>query len=374
MRILIFMVLVLWAAPLRAEDSFFVSSGPGSAPDVAALTDSTAVFVYHSEGKVFFRIIPGGNETSLAFPGAALESAPAVDAFPDGGFVAAWLSDDGLEKRALVRYFGAEGNPKADPFHAGGDGVAEDVDVAVLPDGGCAVAFNQFGPPGLANAFARTFGSNGEPTSPVYPVSEELVVYNVHARVAADPGGGFTVVWGAFLNPDATAMARTHTGIGNAWYDPWSVADNAANPAVAIDQDGRWLIAWTSTDGKTDIRALREGAPGISVGGSAPGILALAMHSVGTSVITWHEDDTGGAGLLRARILDIEGQPTGDVFTVALWTEDSDGIPGVAVSPTGRIVFTWVDFTTGKIMGTWWGDPLVPVTQNNWGSFKSSWR
>jgi hypothetical protein len=221
---------------------------------------------------------------------------------------------------------------------------------------------------------ARIHGLNSEPVSSLYWVSEELTVYNVHPRVAMDPGGGFTISWGAFLNPYAGGRARSHAGYGDAWYEPWTVTDIGANPSVGIDGAGVELIAWTATEGRRDIRIRRDGGVEMGIGGSDAGILALAVHPSGSAVITWHEDDTGGSGLLRARTLDAEGVPEGDVFTVALGTEDSDGIPAVGVSARGRIVFTWVDGPTGRIMGTWWGDPLVPVAQDNWGSLKSLWR
>jgi|GEM_PF-5251030 len=374
MRILVSLLLVLWAAPLLAEESFPVSSGPGSTPEVAAPTDSTAVFVYASEGKVWFRKYPNGMETPVGLPGTDIESAPAVDVFPDGSIVVVWLSDNGLEKQAMARFFDPTGNPTADPFPAAGDRAAEDLDVAALSTGGCVVTWAEFGPPGFANVKARVFGANSEPVSPVMGVSELQVVYNIHPRVAAASSGGFTIVWGTFLNPDAAARARTHTGIGNAWYDPWPVADNAAFPSVAIDQDNSWLMAWTSTEGKGEVRALREGFPEVIVGGSGTGTVALAMHSTGMGVVAWLEGDLGGPGVLRARILDTTGQPSGDIFTVAQWTRDMGGVPDVGVSPSGRIIFTWADFTTGKIMGTWWGGTLVPVAEQGWGSFKSAWR
>lgn len=374
MRILVAMVFVLWAGPLLAEESFPVSSGQGSDPDVAALTDSTAVFVYAGEGKVLFRMYPGGTETALALPGGTEEWAPAVDAFPDGSFVAAWMSDDGATKRALARFFDAAGNPTADPFPAGQDETVTDVDVAAMSTGNCVVTWASFGPPGLENVWARVHGPNSEPVSPVYQVSEQGTVYNIHPRVAAATGEGFTIVWGAFSNPDSAVRSRSHSGIGHAWYDPWTVAENAADPAVAMDEDNHWLMAWTATDGKEDVRSLHRGGSEVEVGGSLPGAPALASHSAGTSVVTWHENDVSSGGSLRARILDAGGQPTGDVFTVSLWTDSSKGIPGVAVSQGGRIVFTWVDFTTGIITGTWWGDSLVPVAENNWGSLKSLWR
>lgn len=370
---LISIITLLFPVAAIAGDPFPISDGPGSEPAVATLSDSSAVVVFEAGDTVVFNIPGVVFDTPLAPPGSDTESAPEVAVLRDSGFVVVWLADDGVRSRSVARIFDQTGASTSGILEVGGTGDAADVAVAGDPDGGFVVTWAEFGSMSRELVFARMLDAAGEPISPVLQASEDEDVSNIHPRVTADPEGGFTVVWGTFTPETATARARSHSGPGGNWEDAWLVAGTATFPNIGSAKGGLNYLAWTTTVGKKGLLGNWENGPVITLGGTGAGPVGVAMHPTGNGAVAWHEGGIGAPGRLRVLILDAEGQPDGEIATISEKAAGAGAPPGISVSLGGRVIFVWEDLDTGRIYGQWWAEPIVPVAENSWGSFKSMW-
>ena len=65
----------------------------------------------------------------------------------------------------------------------------------------------------------------------------------------------------------------------------------------------------------------------------------------GYIVVTWEdvEDGDGDHGQIKARIIDAQGHPVGDEFTVNGTTQGDQHTPSISALPDGRFIITWTD-------------------------------
>jgi Ca2+-binding RTX toxin-like protein len=128
-----------------------------------------------------------------------------------------------------------------------------------------------------------------------------------------------------------------------------------ANTSAAGLPDGRFIVTWDSGDGGdgdgTLIRARLFNASGAPTGNDFvvdstsrgnqfhPAVAALPNHFV----VTWQSDDGGdGDGtLIRARLFDASGAPAGNDFVVNTTAAGNQYFPSVAALPSGDFVVTW---------------------------------
>lgn len=194
--------------------------------------------------------------------------------------------------------------------------------VAVLESGEFAVAWV-----GRA-AYARVYSARGEARGPAFLLSEDATQFAAGVQLAGSSRGGYVAAWpgnihegqqssrmrtlarrfdrfGALLGPPILVSSDTEPPVGTQHH----------SPAVAMDDEGRFVVTW-SPDQKTvlarlfDRHALAQG-PDFQVHANGDARLAhVAMMSKGTFLVCW-STNLGGqlvAGA-RARVFDREGEP-----------------------------------------------------------------
>jgi hypothetical protein len=130
-----------------------------------------------------------------------------------------------------------------------------------------------------------------------------------------------------------------------------------ATPAIAMDGDGEFVVAWQSNlqDGSTyGIYAQRYDAAGVAQGTEfrvnsfttdSQSVPALAMDADGDFVIVWQSQNQDGNGQgIYAKRYTAAGVPQGGEFRVNVHTSANQSAPAVAVSAEGDFVITWTSF------------------------------
>jgi len=266
---------------------------------------------------------------------------PSVAVHADGAFVVSWDSffQDGSAQGVFARRFTAGGTP------AGGDipvntfvtHSQERPQVTSLPGGAFVVAWQSIGQDGnVHGVFARRFDDAGNAAGGEIAVNAFTTNAQQFPAIAADAAGNFTVAWESWGSQDgsgAGAMARGFAPSGAPleaeFSAPAQTLFNQRAPSIAMDPDGRFVVAWYSDLGDGSgyaIRAQRFGdlifKDGFETGGLAgwstaatgggdlttSGAAALAGTTVGlranvndTAGLFVHDDSPTDEGRYRAR-------------------------------------------------------------------------
>ncbi|MCA9051502.1 MAG: hypothetical protein KDA89_22345, partial [Planctomycetaceae bacterium] len=141
-----------------------------------------------------------------------------------------------------------------------------------------------------------------------------------------------------------------------------------ASQAVAMDDAGNYVVAWSVADldgSDWGVFAQRFSADGEKVGGEfqvntftdeAQALPAAAMDADGDFVIAWasYEQDSSNWGIYAQRYSKT-GAWLGSEFRVNTTTANSQLLPAIAMSPSGQFVITWsganADETESDIYG-----------------------
>lgn len=190
-------------------------------------------------------------------------------------------------------------------------------------------------------------------TSP--PVTTPNTIGSPSVAMAAD--GRFVVVW----SENDYAYARLYDTVGQAVGNPLLVCDICGGQpqAVAMAADGAFVVAWARFVGSpmgTRIMAQRYTAAGAPLGEfleverdvdpeAGPSYLpAIAMDADGDFVVAWIRDKESSSledQLLNARAYDRLGLALGPVFAVSTAQEPVLFDAGLALDSLGHFVVSW---------------------------------
>jgi hypothetical protein len=259
--------------PLTAEIPVnSTTANAQGAPDVAGDPDGDFVVVWESnlqDGSafgIFARRFSsagaplGGEFRANSFTSNA-QRAPAIDAEGDGDFVVVWVSlgQDGSAYGVFGQRFSSAGAPLGPEFQINSTFTDDQTapSVGVDADGDFVVAW-QHEVGALGNdVLIRRFNSTGAPQGGELPASADPASGGQLApQVAADADGDFIVAWsgaGAGSADDNGIFMRRFKASGVAQNLDTQVNTNTsgprADPAVAADPDGDFVVAWEAIDG-----------------------------------------------------------------------------------------------------------------------------
>ena len=125
-------------------------------------------------------------------------------------------------------------------------------------------------------------------------------------------------------------------------------------PAVGMDRDGRYLVAWEGTVSGTepDIFAQAFDAGGrpvsslipVAVGPGSLTAPAVAIGSDGTALVSWSETNASDGNGTRARLFMFGGDASGGLINIS-WDKGASHT-AVAAGPDGGFLVAWKQFRT----------------------------
>ncbi|MEO7793768.1 MAG: hypothetical protein ABIV06_03270 [Thermoanaerobaculia bacterium] len=169
---------------------------------------------------------------------------------------------------------------------------------------------------GIAGAIAAgaSFPAGAQPPLPVglQALANTTTTGNQdESAVAVDPNGNFLVVWrDEFLDGSASAIigrrfsARTGLPLSNEFLINLSTDGDQRNPAIAIADDGRFVVVWEGPDSLSPL---------------TPGIFASLRQANGTAIVAEFPVNTGTSGVQRRPAVAM--QPGGGFFIV--WQDNT---------------------------------------------------
>lgn len=308
--------------------------GRQASPAVAAAASGAFMVVWEGYGEggdfgdVFARRLdadgqPLGSEFQVNEPVPAYETAPAIAAQSDGGFIVVW--DDYND--VFGRRFDSAGAPRGGQFQINPDtsGTQQTATVATTADGGFVVAWADGaylgdGRDGYGyGVFARRYDSSGAALGSEFQINTSTLGDQYGPAVAATTGGGFVVVWQSYDTGNQAAIfgRRFDSGglpDGSEFQISTATADLVGAPAVSAAAAGGFAVVWASAprdaSGGSVALLRRFDAAGTPLGAALPvdadatadefepAVSALDDHFV----VVWRDDRADGAdaGVLGA--------------------------------------------------------------------------
>jgi hypothetical protein len=297
-------------------------------------------------------------------PGAQSDPATAMGA--DGDFVVAWRSvHDGSSTGVFARRFNAAGVAQAAEFQVNSHttNFQESPAVAMNALGHFVVAWQSTAQDGSSvGIFARRFNAAGVAQAAEFQVNSYTTSPQSRPAVAMDGDGGFAITWASNGQDGASSgvFARRFDAAGIAQAVELQVnsytTSNQFDPAVAMDSDGDFVVAWRSygQDGSPfgfGIFARRFDAAGAaqaaefqvnSYTAGTQSLNAMAMDADGDFVVAWESlgQDGSGYGVFAQRF-DSAGAAHAAEFQVNSYTTNSQFSPAVAMDGGGDFVIAW---------------------------------
>jgi hypothetical protein len=298
---------------------------------------------------------------------------PAIATDPAGGFVVVWqsYSQDGSAYGVFAQRFDSSGAPldgelQVNTHFTGFQGAP---DVAMLSQGDFVVVWEsalvdgpEFGVVG------QRFDSSGTSLATEFLINTFTVSFQLTPRVAADADGDFVVVWATLApTPDIRAQRFASTGARQGLELQINLYTNASHkhPALAMETDGDFVIAWTSQnqDGEGyGVFARRFDSAGNGVGGgefqvntytplfqSNP---AVALDPDGDFVIAWRSlaQDGSDSGVF-ARRFSASGTALAAEFQVNTHTVGQQRYPAATMETNGGFVVAWESANQDALSG-----------------------
>ncbi|MEZ0374456.1 MAG: fibronectin type III domain-containing protein [Candidatus Sericytochromatia bacterium] len=211
------------------------------------------------------------------------------------------------------------------------------------------------------SVYAQRYASSGAAVGSAFRVNTYTTGDQFRPDIAVDDDGDFVVVWesGAQDSSGNAIQGQRYTSGGDTIGCEFRVntytSFDQRNPAVAIDDDGDFVVAWQSyrQDGNDfGIFAQRYTSSGgtngseflvntrITANQFDP---AVAMDDVGNFVVTWASFNQDGSGdAVIGKFYSSGGTFAGTEFRVNSYTSLTQGLSAAAMDDNGQFVVTWL--------------------------------
>jgi hypothetical protein len=224
---------------------------------------------------------PLGSELSLVanaswsvLPGIApvtFHRDPAIAFLPSGNFLLAWAEEQGnlewtiyfenlqvYSREIVVQAFNIAGQPLGSPvtISSGGAGLKSRPRLAVRSTGDVVAAWmSQYGPTatpaGELGVFTRLLSGSGHPTGSQTQVDSVSGAIGSTPAMAVDPDGSYLIAWSSQKGNDSfntSIYGRVFAASGAPLAAPFAITSNTVGPqgrpTVANDGQGSYLVAW----------------------------------------------------------------------------------------------------------------------------------
>ena len=208
--------------------------------------------------------------------------------------------------------------------------------------------------------YGQRYSNAGAATGSEFLVNTTTTGYQINPSVAMASDGDFVVVWQS-NNQDGSnygIYAQRYNSSGVSLGDELLVntytTNSQSQPAVAMDDDGNFVVVWQSTnqDGDGDgIFARVFNSDGTAVDDNfavnayttnAQRNAAVAMDADGDFVVAWQSQGQDGSGLgIYAQRFDNMGAAVGSELLVNSFTSLNQSFPSVAMDDAGNFVVAW---------------------------------
>ncbi len=290
---------------------------------------------------------------------------PAVATSASGDFVVVWDSygQDGSAYGIFARLFSSAGVAVGLDFQINSRTTSSQSRPAVTREatGAFVVTWSSGSQDGQGfGIFARRLSSTGGVFGVEFQVNTHTITDQFMPAIASDLDGDFVVAWQSSLQDGSGdgVFARRFSSAGVPLGAEFQVSlhteDTQRLPAVAMDSDGDFVVAWQSQgqDGSNyGVFARRFSSAGAAVTSEIPvnahttaaqGYPAVSSATDGDFVVVWESNNQDGLfPSVFGRRFASTGAPLASEFAVNAYTSGVQTIATIATDGTGRSIVAW---------------------------------
>ncbi|MGB3496061.1 MAG: hypothetical protein WBA57_25250, partial [Elainellaceae cyanobacterium] len=307
-----------------------------------------------------------GGEIEIAADATRDESDPVVGMDANGNFVVTWSDDGGGDDDVRARRFDSDGNALGDTFLVNTEtaGNQDTPNIAMNANGQFVITWESFGQDGDSNGvFAQVYDAAGNLVGGEIAVNNITNGSQGDPVVGIDDSGNFVIAWEDESTDSAEINARRFDSAGNPIGDSFVVNtttdEDQSTPEIAMNADGEFVITWASfgQEGDSDsdgVFAQRYNSAGERIGDEIAvntttaedqAQPSVAIDADGNFLITWESDEQDGDDRgIFGQYFDNTGAKQGDEFQINTFTEGSQDDIAVAMTPEGNAVVVWESF------------------------------
>lgn len=296
---------------------------------------------------------------------------PAVAMDAAGNFVAVWTSGVTWDESAgqeldeiYARLFTSDGTPRGPEFQVNElwTHIQDHPRVAMREDGSFIVTWESYWieKTGFVGISARIFDQNGVAQGSEFLVNQYVDDYQGNPDIAMDRAGNFVIVWESYgQDGDGYGIfARRYSQNGQALGTEFQInvfqENDQMQPAIAMDSQGHFAIAWTSygQDGSENgifTRSFdqfgRSLSNEIQVNVSTTGWQEwpdISMDALGNFIVCWHSSHNPSQTYdIYFRTFYRSSVPRGHETRAHAPSPDWQVFPSVGSDPNGNFIITW---------------------------------
>lgn len=210
--------------------------------------------------------------------------------------------------------------------------------------------------------YARRYNESGVPDGPEFKVNTTTLGGQIYPDIAINSHGNFVITWQGSIagssNYGIFAQRYNATGqpVGSEFVANSFVSGGQRNPTTAMDANGNFVIAWSSTDqdlanpqSRFGIYAQRFNAAGEKTGAefkinasanSYHSLPDIAMNDAGEFVVTWQYKE-GTNWDVYAKRFSAGGTAQGASFRVNTFLTNKQLEPKIIMDPLGKFIIIW---------------------------------
>jgi hypothetical protein len=303
------------------------------------------------------------------------QSFPSVAMDQDGNFVVAWDSDgssgtDSDSTSIQAQRYNSSGTTQGPEFQVNEytTGSVSWADVAMTADGDFVIAWESVGSfdgDTDESIQLRYFDNLGTPLTSQLQANASISGRQTYPVVEIDSDGEIVVIWSgqnSLFQDTGFAIHGQHFGsggqvVGQEFQVNTYTTGTQDSPAVAMDSDGDYVVAWESVGSAgTDTEGFSIQAQVLSkpsdeqvntFTGSYQYSPAVATDADGDFVVVWASfagaGDTDPASI-RGQRFDRSGDALGPQFQVNTYTTNDQSQPAVAMDSDGDFVVVWTSY------------------------------
>jgi hypothetical protein len=331
------------------------------------------------EGRTLLALSATGGETLVNSTTAGDQFAPAVATDATGNYVVVWASDgqDGSGYGIFGQRYNSSGSALGSefPINTITANHQSQPSVAMSPTGAFAVTWTSLSTSTGEDVYVRRFNAGGAALDPTEVQVNTFTAGDQESpHVAMDGNANFVVVWdsqnqdGSSYGVYARRFSSTGTPLSGEFLVNQYTTDLQADPTIAMDRAGDFVIAWNSgnlTTGQDGsfygIFARRYNSAGVAVGNEFQvntyttdfqTLPVAAMDTDGDFVIAWQSygQDGSQAGIY-ARRFNSGGVAQGDDFQVNVTFAGNQITPTIDMDARGDFTIAWNSVLTDGSFG-----------------------
>jgi hypothetical protein len=238
--------------------------------------------------------------------------------------------------------------------------------VAMDTNGDFVAVWESYGQDGSGTGiFGRRFSTSGAAVGGEFQINTYTTNYQRLPAVSAEANGDFVVVWesngqdGSGRGIFGRRFTSAGTAVGGEFLVNTYTTALQSTPAVDADADGDFVVVWLGHDSNLGgVRGQRFSDTGALVGGefqvntyttgqqgSYPDGPAVAVDADGDFVVAWRSYQDGNQSGIFGQYFGSAGSPVGSEFQVNTYTTSFQFRAAVAADAGGDFVVVWSSFS-----------------------------